>query len=250
MTDPSRLGGDRASIADDLATRIARSEFAAGDRLPGEHALAEEYGVSRRQVRTALASLARRGLLASRPRSGWVVQARHQTQAFDEMRSFAQWALESGRVPGGEIVSSAREGADARQARLLGIRLGEEVLSSVRVRTLDGRVVMVERSTWAPWVLPMIDAMPRDVASMTAALAGVGVNVVMGDHRIAVAAASSEDAQLLGVRRSSGLLEVRRRTATWDGKPVEFGEDRYVPDIIAFVVRAGEHAEALSRVSI
>lgn len=52
MTDPSRLGGERASIADDLATRIARGEFAAGDRLPGEHALAEEYGVSRRQVRT------------------------------------------------------------------------------------------------------------------------------------------------------------------------------------------------------
>jgi len=231
---------DHLAIAADLQTRIAAGEFPVGGKMPSEQSLAVEYEVSRGRVRTALSSLARRGLIVSRPHSGWIVQSRHQVQAFDRMRSFAQWAEQQGRVAGGEIVDSVRERATARQARLLGIRLGEEVLTYTRVRTLDGRLVMVERSTWAPWVVPIVAAMPSDVVSTTNTLAEHGVEVVAGDHRIEAVAASSEDARLLGVRRSSPLLQVHRRTLTRESRIVEFGEDRYVPNAIVFEVGAGD----------
>ncbi len=48
-----------------LAARINRGELKAGDRLPAERALSEEFGVARSVVRQALAGLARDGLVVS-----------------------------------------------------------------------------------------------------------------------------------------------------------------------------------------
>lgn len=237
-SSPGQLTG-HAAIEADLARRITQGEFIAGVRLPSEQALAEEYATTRSRVRTALAGLARRGSLASRPKSGWVVQSPHQTQPLAEMRSFAQWAIQHGRAPGGRVVQREMRPVDATYARILGLRLDEPVLHSVRVRTLDERVVMVERSTWAPWAMPVVEAMSDDVISTTAALADHGIEVLVGDHRIEAVGASSEDARLLGVRRSSPLLQIARTTFTQDGRIVEVGFDHYASGVIAFVVGAG-----------
>lgn len=232
-------------IAADLRRRIRSGEFVAGMRLPSETSLAEEYRVTRSLVRGAMAKLARQSLVLARPRDGWMVQARHHTQVFDRMLSFAQWAEAGGRVAGGLISARERRGADAREAQRLGVRPGESILCFTRVRTLDGLVVMVERSAWAPWVADLVDAMPNDVASTTAALALEGIRVTSGSHRIEAVAASTQDAALLGVRRSSPLLQVSRTTATREGRVVELGVDRYRAGTIAFDVNAGESTRAV-----
>lgn len=232
-------------IAADLRRRIQSGEFVAGMRLPSEASLAEEYRVTRSLVRGAMAKLARQSLVLARPRDGWMVQARHHTQVFDRMLSFAQWAEAGGRVAGGLISARVRRGADAREAQQLGVRPGERILCFTRVRTLDGLVVMVERSAWAPWVADVVDAMPDDVSSTTAALALEGIRVTSGSHRIEAVAASTQDAALLGVRRSSPLLQVSRTTATRDGRVVELGVDRYLAGTIAFDVNAGESTRAV-----
>ncbi len=239
---PSHSGStvSYANIVSDLRQRIVDGEFAVGSRLPAEEALAHEYGVTRSPVRRAMAQLARQSLVVSRPHGGWIVQARHQTQGFERMLSFSEWAQSGGRVPGGRIHSRERRGATADEARQLGIRLGEPILTFIRVRTLDGRPMMVERSAWAPWVAPSIDEIPDDVVSTTAALAAVGIRVTSGNHRIEAVAASKRDAELLGVRRSSPLLQVGRVTTTREGRIVELGVDRYLAGTIAFQISAGE----------
>ena len=230
---------EHAAIAADLTRRIYEGEFVAGMRLPSEQALAAEYATTRSRVRTALAVLARKGVLVPRPQSGWIVQSPHQTQPLAEMGSFAQWAAQSGRVHGGRIVHRAMRPVDATQARVLRLKLGESVLQYTRVGTLDGRIVMVERSTWTPYVTPIVEAMPDDVVSTTATLAEHGIEVLVGDHRIEAVGASSEDARLLGVRRSSPLLQIGRTTFTREGRIVGVGVDRYLPGVIAFAVGAG-----------
>jgi len=238
-------GGDHAAIAADIERRIADGQYLAGRRLPSEQALAEEYATTRARIRTALASLTRRGVLVSRPNSGWLVQVGQQAQTVGEMRSFSRWATEQGRAFGGRIVRRERGGATTREARLLGIGLGETVLRFTRVRTLDGRAVMVERSTWAPWVLPVIDALPDDVPSIFDELASAGVRVVLGDHRIEAVAASSDDARLLQLRRAGPLLQVSRVTVNHAGQIAEIAVDRYVSDLVAFDIRAGDVARTL-----
>lgn len=238
-------GPARAMIAADLERRIADGEYPAGRQLPSEQALAGGYATTRARVRTALASLARRGLIVSRPGSGWVVQAGRQAQTVGEMRAFSQWAAEHGHDYGGRIVHREHGSATAREAALLGIGLDAEVLRFTRVRTLDGRPVLVERSTWGTWVVPVVSELPDDVPSIFSALADAGVRVMLGDHRFEAAAASSEDRSLLGVRRSSPLLQVSRETTARDGRAVEAAVDRYVPGFAAFEVHAADVTRAM-----
>jgi GntR family transcriptional regulator len=240
LSDPISAAERYAEILADLRRRILVGEFEVGSRLPGEATLAQEYGVTRSPMRRALAQLARQSLVLSRPRGGWIVQTPHQTQGFDRMLSFAQWAESGERVPGGLVVSREYRPATAREAQLLHVRLDEPLLCFIRVRTLDGRPIMIERSAWAPWVAPTIQDLPDDAVSTTALLTASGIRVTSGNHRIEAVAASKQDAELLGVRRSSALLQVGRITTTREGRIVELGVDRYRAGTIAFEVEAGE----------
>ena len=233
-------------LAERLRERIDAGEFAHGHSLPGEQALAVEYGVTRTVVRSALRWLEQRGLVTARRNIGWFPRAPHQVQGFDRMRSFTQWAEGRGMEAGAQMVSREHGPATESEAQLLRIPVGADVLRWSRIRTLDGRVVMLERSSWAPWVVPLLDQFPDDGLSSTRALAAAGIAVVFGNHRIEAVAASSEEARLLGVRRSSPLLQVRREVFAKDGRVVEFGVDRYLPNTIAFEAQAAgtaEHAE-------
>ncbi len=225
-----------------LREQVLSGVYPVGAALPSEVELAAIHRVSRRSIRTALASLARQGLVEPHRGSGWLVQP-GQPQGFDRMRSFAQWARSRGREPGGSIVSRTARRATAREARLLSVSTEAEVVVFTRVRTLEQRAVMVERSTWAPWVVPHIADVPDDVPSTTKVLADAGILVTTGTHRIEAVAAGTEDARLLGVRRSSPLLQVRRETFASTGRPVECAEDRYVPHTISFEATAFGAAE-------
>lgn len=220
-----------------IREQILDGSFSIGSRLPSELELAQLHDVSRQMVRTALMTLARQGLVESRPGSGWFVQP-GQSQGFDRMRSFTQWAHSRGRTPGGRIVTRTVRRATAREARLLAIGTDDDVLCFTRVRTLEHRCVMLERSTWAPWIMEHIAPIPDQTVSTTRVLQDAGITVTSGRHRIEAVAATTEDARLLGVRRSSPLLQVRRETFAANGRPVEVAEDRYVPHTIAFEAHA------------
>jgi len=230
-------------LAERLRERIDSGEFASGHSLPGEQALAIEYGVTRSVVRSALRWLEQRGLVTARRNIGWFPRAPHQVQGFDRMRSFTQWAEGRGMEAGARMLSREHGPATESEAQLLRIPVGSQVLRWTRVRTLDGRTVMLERSSWAPWVVPLLESFPDDGLSSTRALAESGVSVTFGNHRIEAVAASSEEARLLGVRRSSPLLQVRREVFAKDGRVVEFGVDRYLPNTIAFEAQAAGTAE-------
>src|SRR5690606_16818143 len=150
-------------------------------------------------------------------------------------------------VPGGLVVHQERGPATAMDARVLQMRAGDDVLRVARVRTLDGRPVMVERTTYPPRVAAVIEALPADEPSVMTALQDAGITTAFGTHRIDTVAASSEDAELLGLRRSTRLLRLRRETKTRSGSPIEYGDDRYAPDTITFEVHASSAGNLVAR---
>ncbi|MCX7319803.1 MAG: FadR/GntR family transcriptional regulator [Hyphomicrobiales bacterium] len=66
----------------ELAGRIASGDYAADQKLPGEHELAAIFDVSRPVLREALGRLREDGLITSRQGSGSFVQARAHQQPF------------------------------------------------------------------------------------------------------------------------------------------------------------------------
>ncbi|MCJ7678150.1 MAG: FadR family transcriptional regulator [Anaerolineales bacterium] len=62
-------------IADSIRETIVKKKLAAGDRLPSERALAEEFGVSRSSIREGIRTLTALGVLETCPGTGTYVSA-------------------------------------------------------------------------------------------------------------------------------------------------------------------------------
>ena len=61
-------------IALQISDAISQGTYPAGERLPSEHALAEQFGVNRHTIRKSLASLSSQGLVRVTQGSGTFVE--------------------------------------------------------------------------------------------------------------------------------------------------------------------------------
>ncbi|MER6557422.1 GntR family transcriptional regulator [Streptomyces sp. NPDC001027] len=235
-------------IADELRRAIDRGEYAVGSRLPAETDLAAHYGVSRGTVRQAVAALTAEGLIGSRQGARRVVLASRRSQSFAELRSFAQWARAMGREASGRVVAQEYRRATAEDAVHLQLRAGTPVLRVLRLRGLDGEPVLVERTVYADWISPAVESIEPDCPSVTQRLLDdTGLVFAYGEHVIDAVAAGARDAELLGIRRTSPLLRVRRVTTTREGRPVEWSDDRYRSDAVSFSVHNSIGNNAMAR---
>ncbi|MBP1326592.1 GntR family transcriptional regulator [Leucobacter exalbidus] len=225
-------------IASRIGTRIHQGEFSIGSSLPAEMALASEFAVSRSTIRSALALLERKGVVAPVRGTGWVIRSTSQTQGFAHLMGFAQWAQSRGMQGGGEILERVRAHPSAAEARDLRISTRDHGYRVLRVRTLDARIVMLERTYFPEWLAGHVFDLPVATPSIVQSFGASGVSVALGRHLIDSVAANSVDATTLGVRRSSPLTRVRHVAVTQDGRPLWSNDDRYVPGTIVFEVLA------------
>lgn len=241
---PSSLYG---KVADDLRAAIAAGTYGPGSRLPSESDLATQYGVSRGTVRQAFAALRADGVISSRRGARRVVLGGSLLQGFSELVSFARWARSIGEKPAGRLVNLTRREATVEEARRLGLPDGTWIYHVTRVRLLSGRPVMLERTTYPERVGSLVADMDGNEESITDRLQEVGVIFADAEHIIDAVPASAEDARLLGVRPRVPLLRERRRSTDPAGQPMEWSEDRYLADVVAFTVHNSVSSNALSR---
>lgn len=74
MSGEAERGLKYRQIADEIRQRIEAGDLAPGDRLPGENALMERYGVARMTARSALGVLQAEGLTVARKGAGVFVR--------------------------------------------------------------------------------------------------------------------------------------------------------------------------------
>jgi GntR family transcriptional regulator len=235
-------------ITADLRTAIARGDHLPGTKLPTEAELAGRYGAGRGTVRAALRALEAEGLVTSRQGSGRVVLGGGLSQSFDELRSFAQWARSTGHAPGGLFVTRVRRPAEAIEASSLSVDPGSEVLYTVRLRTLDGNPVLVERCTYPGWLADTIAELDGRCPSVTAEVRRLtGMVAVSGTHTLDVARADATDAELLGCDLGAPILRRRAITRSHSGLPLDYTDDHYVEGAASFTLHNSVTTNALSR---
>lgn len=116
-------------IEEELRAQIHSGALRPGDRLPTEHELAAQYGVSRVTSRAALTGLAHEGLVQRVPRRGTIVAA--AAQSCGPARPLIGWiqsdidpAFSAGLLRGGE--RAARQAGYNLLLHLTGASLAEE----------------------------------------------------------------------------------------------------------------------------
>ncbi len=91
MKKPTTL---REQVMADLGRRIVTGHYGEDEAIPPEARLAEDFGVSRIVVREAVKSLAAKGLLRSRPRTGIRVEPRAGWNLLDPL--VLDWQVQGG----------------------------------------------------------------------------------------------------------------------------------------------------------
>src|SRR5215471_8768556 len=173
-----------ARIADELRRQILDEHLVPGYQLPSEYELARTFGASRGTVRQALNQLRSEGAVAARRGAGWVVLAAPLVQSFSELVSFSAWARSEGQDPGGSVLELARRPAGETEAERLRIAKGEPVYHLVRLRTLSGSPVMVERTTFVEEVGRMLIDLDLETDSIYEELGDQGIVFARARHTI------------------------------------------------------------------
>ncbi len=127
--------------AANILRRRLRQEFANGGRLPGEHEIAVELGISRGTVRQALAILQQEGIITRQQGSGTYANPRVLgiPARIDFAYEFGQLIENSGLTAEIRTLEVSPGVADADAARRLSIDAGAPVLVVRKVFLADGQ---------------------------------------------------------------------------------------------------------------
>jgi GntR family transcriptional regulator len=235
------MPADTAVLYQELALRLRRSisdgTYPPGSKLPSENELCRDFGVARTTVRRALTVLTEDGLIASHQGARRTVLAAPRLQNFGELRSFSRWARARGEAPGGRVDVLERRAATEVQARALGLSPGDPLVYLVRVRLLSGVPVMIERTAYAQRAGTLLAFVDLEHESICDRLEEHGIVFAHAEHTIDAVNATPDDARLLEVEPGTALLRERRRATDPRGRALEWSEDRYVGDAVAFTVR-------------
>lgn len=224
---------------EELLRWLARERIRPGSRLPPEPELASRLGVSRATLREALRSLEDEGLVTRTRGTGTFVA--HHPRArnnLDVNFGVSEAIRAAGMLPGCEELVTRIEVA-GEEAQRLGIRPEQEVVVVERVRTADGRRVVLSFDVLPadllaeqPDVLPRLgrdsiyDTMERRL----------GVVIHHGVATFSPVRASAAIARKLHVSAGSAMLRLDQVDYDEAGRPVLSSHEYHLADAFEFVV--------------
>ena len=231
------VSSKRRLVADALRDAIATGRYRNGERLPGEHDLAERFAVSRGTVRAALADLADDEYIATRGGIGSVVT--FDGAALDPRGGWARSIAASGTEVTTRILRLARLDDPRLQAE---VDAAEATFVAVdRLRTVvGGRPVSLERSV-LPYVGRLAAATTDGLVddSLTATIAEAGLVPAEAEQWVDVVPLDLDDAALLDRAAGTPFLRSRRVSRTAEGAFVERVDSLLDPDRFRLHMRFG-----------
>jgi GntR family transcriptional regulator len=223
------------AISDEIRRAIAAGEYQPGDRLPGENALMEKYGVARETARKALAVLTSEGLAVARRGSGVFVTDFKPLRRNGVARlSKDQWgagrSIWSADTDGRELsltdIQVYRDEAPANVSRVLGLDAQDAVWVRHRTYVLDGKPVMVATSYLPANVVDgsAITQVDTGTGGVYARLKDLGFEPIHFREEIRARMPLPEESQQLKLPTGIPVIELYRTAYTKDERAVELNE--------------------------
>lgn len=221
----------------ELALRERLPAMRAGERLPSDAELCNEFGVSRMTARNAMQRLAEDGLVERIPGRGTFVVTPPAHRYADRLMAFSHEMARQGRTPSSRLLAREIRSAAASEATALALRPAEPVVVVWRLRLADGVPIAIETAVLVGRTAEAVMAADLEGGSLHEALARSGLVLRRGSATIAAEAATAQDARLLDVDEGDPLLVERRVITDGHGHPIEATESRYPGDRYALDVR-------------
>ena len=213
-------------IRDEVMARIRRRDWQPGALIPGEEALAAEFGCSRATVNRALGELARDGTLERRRKAGTRVAALPSRRAMLTVPVIRHEVEARGQSYAFHLISQTLVEAPVPVISRLGMPAGSHLLHLRTLHLADGRPWLFEDRWINPAVLPEPSPDFRVVTANEWLLGHVPFTT--GDIGLSAAGASAEEAAIMELAPGTAVFVLDR--TTWDGDcPVTLVRQIYAP---------------------
>jgi GntR family transcriptional regulator, histidine utilization repressor len=204
-------------VRTEVLRRIRARDWPPGALIPGEEALAEEFGVARATVNRALTALAEAGVIERKKRAGTRVAELPVRRARLEIPVIRLDVLGRGLPYDFKLLADRMAPAPVPVAARLGLPEGQPLRYMETLHLAGGRPFVLEARWLNPAVLP---SPPPDFASISVnEWLVTHVSLVSGDIAFMAEPASAREAEVMGVAPGTALL-VAERTTHGTGGPV------------------------------
>lgn len=228
-------------IAQQLAEAIGQGQYTPGERLPSEHALAQQFGVNRHTIRRSLAHLGQRGLVRATQGRGTFVEAFALELALGKRTRHRQNLAQAGLRGRLQVLQSRTVLALADQAQALQVSVGSPLLCLQVLGEGAGQPLHVSERYFP---LPRFEGLAEAVASsgsITVAFAQHGVSDYQRqESRISARLPSPEVAALLCQVSARPVLQVSSVNVDLQGVPIEFALAWFAGDRVSLTVTNDE----------
>lgn len=207
-----------------------------GERLPSDAQLCAEFGVSRMTARNAMHRLAEDGLIRREPGRGSFVAKPPAHRRTNRLMTFTQEMRRAGRVPSSRVLTRAIRPASIAEAASLRIPARQPVVHLRRLRLADDQPIALESAVLIDACADAVMTADLSRGSLHETLGRAGFVLSRGTGTIAAAAATVEEAALLGIHAGDPLLVERRVIVDAHAREIEvttsaYPADRYALDV-------------------
>lgn len=222
----------------DRIRQLGEGGSLADGRLPPEFQLAEQFGVNRHTVRSAIQQLVQEGVLRSEQGRGTFFEKRPRLAYPIGKRTRFSAGLEGQATKlQSVLIMSSNEPADARVAQALAIGVGDGTVLLRTVGMADGEPVSTARSWFPAARLAGIAAAFGRTGSITAALADLGVaDYTRRSTTLSARHAGDEDCARLNLSPGAIVMVAVGINVDAGGQPIQFSETRFAADRIELTI--------------
>lgn len=201
-------------LMDDINRDIASGLYGPNDKIPSEIELGDIYRVSRITIRRAMKELQQLGVLTKRQGKGTFVNPKYAPDGNIESQGFtvgfSKTCQANGLVPGARLISRGLVDADSRTQAFFGETCKGKAVKIVRVRTADGRPLMIEDNLFNPSLfsffldVPLTDNSTYDLIKERTGL----IPMTLGQTTLSMIRAVAKQAEMLDISENEPLFQI------------------------------------------
>lgn len=228
-------------IAAELAEAIGSGIYPPGQRLPSEHALAEQFGVNRHTIRRSLASLCSQGLVRITQGSGTYVEDFAVDLALGKRVRHQQGLAQAGLRGSLVVLQAQTVRATAALAKALQVPARSPLLQLRVIGQAEGQPLHVSERYFP---LPRFDglaAVVRETGSITAGFTARGVaDYTRRESRITAELPDAAVAAELRQPATRPVLLVESLNVDLGGTPIEWARAWFAGDRVKLTISHDE----------
>ena len=226
-------------IYDSLLNRIIEGEFKAGETLPKEFDLMEEYNSSRDTVRKALKLLSDAGYIHAHKGVGSVVLDCNRFEfPVSGIESFKELHEKLGNDTHTKVICCELIDPDQRIKGILKLKDGEKVWMVERVRTINGESIILDLDFLNASIIPELTPQIAENSIYEYIEQTLNLNISYANKEFTCQNATENDKKLLDLKGFDLIVNVDSFSYLSDTRIFQFTRSRHRPDKFRFVTFA------------